>query len=76
MVLQVLARFVLPIVVPGATIYGVLGGIFDGLFVVVWWLFFSRAPWSERVGALVLRIVALFATSRIVHESVANGMMG
>ena len=53
-----------------------LGGLVGGLAVVVWWLFFSRAPWSERVGAIVLMIVALFATSRIVHESIANGMMG
>src|SRR5216684_528949 len=46
------------------------------LAVVLQWLFFSRAPWSERVGAIVLMPVALFATSRIVHESIANGMMG
>ena len=39
-------------------------------------MFFSRAPWSERLGAIALMIVALVATSRIVHESIANGMMG
>src|SRR5262249_51240552 len=38
--------------------------------------FFSRARWSERVGALLLIIGALLATSRVVHESIANGMMG
>ena len=53
-----------------------LGGIVGGLAVVVWWLFFSRAPWSERLGAVVLMIVALVATSRIVHESIATGAMG
>ena len=74
--LQWLARFVLPIVVPEAALYGVLAGVFGGLVVLVWWLFFSRAPWSERMGAIVLMPVALFATSRIVHESIANGMMG
>ena len=47
-----------------------------GWLIVVWWVFFSRAPWSERLGAIVLMIVALFATSRLVHESIANGMMG
>src|SRR5437867_7671908 len=75
-VLQWLVWFVLPMAVPGAMLYGVLAGVLGGLVIVVWWLFFSRAPWSERVGALVVMIAALFATSRIVHESIANGMMG
>jgi outer membrane protein assembly factor BamB len=75
--LQWLAGFVLPIVVPEARIYGMLGGFFGGgLAVLLWWLFFSRAPWVERVGAIVLMPVAAFATSRIVHASIANGMMG
>jgi outer membrane protein assembly factor BamB len=46
------------------------------LAVVVWWAFFSRAPWSERLGAIVLMIVALVATSRIIHVSIATGGMG
>jgi outer membrane protein assembly factor BamB len=76
-VLQWLAWLILPIVVPEALLYGVLGGIFGGgLTVVLWWLFFSRAPWSDRVGALVLMPVALYATSYIVHKSISGGMMG
>src|SRR6202158_2547526 len=75
-VLQWLGWFILPMVVPGATIYGVFAGLIGGLVVVFWWLFFSRAPWSERVGAIVLMPVAVFATSRIGHESIADGMMG
>lgn len=75
-VLQLLTQFVLPAVVPGNAMYGVLGGVIAGLAIVVWWLFFSRAPWAERVGAIVLMVVGLFATSRIVHESIATGMMG
>ena len=43
---------------------------------VVWWLFFSRAPWSDRIGAIVVMVGAVLATSRIVHVSIANGMMG
>jgi outer membrane protein assembly factor BamB len=75
-VLQWLAWFVLPIVVPEAMIYGFMAAVFCGLAVVLWWLFFSRAPWSERVGALALMPVAVWATKRIVHASIANGMMG
>ena len=50
-----------------------LAGPIGGLAVVPWWLFLSRAPWSERLGPVVLTIVALSATSRIVHESIAKG---
>jgi outer membrane protein assembly factor BamB len=75
-VLLCVIRYVAPFVVPGAGLYAVLGGVACGLAVIVWWLFFSRAPWSERLGAVVLMIVALFATSRLVHESISNGMMG
>src|SRR6266446_1066949 len=76
-VLQWLAWFVLPIFVPEATLYGILAGVFGGgLAVVVWWLFFSRAPWFERVGALVLMVIAVVATRRVVHQSIAGGMMG
>src|SRR5215469_15020598 len=76
-VLQWLAWLVLPKVVPEAAFYAVLGGVVGGgLAVILWWLFFSRAPWLERVGAIVLMPVALFATLQIVHPSIANGAMG
>ena len=74
--LQWLVRFVVPVVIPDAGMIAILGGVAGGLAVLVWWLFFSRAPWSERLGVLVVTAVALFATSRLVHESIANGMMG
>ena len=75
-VLLCLVRFGVPMVVPDALAIGILGGILGGLAIVVWWAFFSRAPGVERWGAIVLMIVALFATSRIIHVSIATGMMG
>jgi outer membrane protein assembly factor BamB len=76
-VLQWLAWMVLPTIAPEAAFYGIVGGVLGGgLVVVLWWLFLSRAPWPERVGALVLMPVALVATSRLVHPSIANGAMG
>src|SRR5438093_9137746 len=74
--LLLLVRFVVPILVPETMMFGVLGGLVGALVIVVWWLFFSRAPWVERVSAIVLMIVAAFATSRILHKSIAGGMMG
>ncbi len=76
-VLVWLGWFGSPVVAPEAGMYLFLAGVFGGaLTVVLWWLFLSRAPWSERVGVLLLIVVALVATSRIVHASIANGMMG
>jgi outer membrane protein assembly factor BamB len=70
-VLQWLLRFGLKMVVPGFTgfKFGILGGLLGGLAVVVWWAFFSRAPRSERWGAIVLTIAALYAAMRLNHES-------
>ena len=76
-VLQWLLRFVVPVVVPGALLYALGGGIFGGgLAIVLWWVFFSRAPWSERLGAILLMIVGMVATKRIVHVSLATGAQG
>ncbi len=75
-VLQWLARFALPVVLPEVGPYGVLGGLFAGVLLLVWWAFFSRAPRFERFGAIVLMIVAMAATSQILHESIATGAMG
>lgn len=74
-VLLVLVRFVAPIV-PEAMFFGMIGGLVGALVIVVWWLFFSRAPWSERLGGVAVMAAAVVATPRILHESIATGMMG
>ncbi len=75
-ILTLAARFGLPVVTPEAAPYGIMGGVVGGLAVILWWLFLSRAPWSERLGAVVLIPLALFAASRIVHVSIATGAQG
>jgi outer membrane protein assembly factor BamB len=76
-VLQWLAWLVLPVVAPEAAYYAVMGGVLGGgLAVLLWWLLFSRVPWPERVGAVVLMPVAVLATLQVVHESIATGAMG
>ena len=75
-VLLVLVRFVVPGMVPDAMLFGVIGGFVCVLVIVLWWLFLSRAPWFERLGAIILMSVALCVTSRFVHVSIATGAMG
>jgi len=75
-ILQWLLRFGIPLVIPGAIIIGVFGGLLLGLAVFVWWGFFSRAPRIERWGGGILMIVALVATRPFLHESIAKAGMG
>ncbi|MFN2493340.1 MAG: PQQ-binding-like beta-propeller repeat protein [Pyrinomonadaceae bacterium] len=67
---------IVPIFAPDAAMFAIFGGLACGLLVIVWWLFFSRAPWAERLGAVVLMILIVIITRRAVHPSIANGMMG
>jgi outer membrane protein assembly factor BamB len=53
-----------------------LGGVVCALGILVWWVFFSRARWLERLGVIVLLVVAVAATRLIVHKSVAGAGMG
>ena len=75
-VLVLCLLWLVPFVVRDTFMIAMMGGLACGLIVLVWWLFFSRAPWAERVGAIVLMVVALVATKRVVHESIAGGGMG
>jgi outer membrane protein assembly factor BamB len=74
--LQSLVWLIAPVAVPGGMMYAVVGGLVGGLLVLLWWLFFSRAPWPDRLGAIVLMAAALFAISFVIHQSISNGMMG
>ena len=74
--LQWVARFGLPVLSPDFTFYGVLAGFVGGLALIVWWLFFSRAPWVERLGAVALMVVAMGATWPFLDLSISTGAMG
>jgi outer membrane protein assembly factor BamB len=75
-VLLCVMRFVFPLVVTNGMQFGMIGAILCAFAILVWWVFFSRAPWSERLGAIALIAGALFATSRLVHASIAGAGMG
>ncbi len=81
--LLVVFRFGAPELAPHAEIFG-MPLIFVGLLaamvcilaIVVWWLFFSRLRWVDRLGGLALIVLTLWVTYRLVHESIRGGSMG
>src|SRR6187551_229983 len=72
----VVFRIVIPAFIPDAGILGMAAALAGTLAIVIWWLFFSRASWPDRIGAIVIMIVAAFATWPLLHRSITNGMMG
>ena len=82
-VLLVLVRYGIMLVAPDSEVFefplaivAVLSGVIGAVAILVWWLFFSRAAWVERVGAVVLMVGALALTRLLVHESIAGAHMG
>ena len=75
-ILVVLLRFVLPVFMRDQIGTGVIAGAAGALLIVLWWLFFSRARWQERIGALVVMILVALAVRPFLHPSILGGMMG
>ena len=82
-IVLVVARYIAPRLVPDVEIFGlpfVVAAMFAALAltlaIVVWWLFFSRVPWTERLSALALAVLGFLATLRLVDISIAGASMG
>ena len=70
-VLLWLARFGLKAAIPGFRGFalGMQWALGAALAVVLWWVFFSRARWSERLGGIALMAGAMAGTWYLRHES-------
>ena len=73
---QWLVRFALPAVVPDTSMFAVMGGLLGWLALIIWWVFFSRAAWFDRIAAVVLMLGAMAATYPLLDVSLATGAMG
>jgi len=70
-VLQWTARFGIKAVIPGIEGFSLsmmVSFVFT-ILLIVWWLFFSRAKWLERLGGLALIALGLGVTWLLRHES-------
>ena len=74
--LVALSLVVVPIVAPAAQVLSLGGAVLGGLIIVLWWLLFSRAPWLERLAAIVIGVVAVMVVRRLAHESISGAGMG
>ncbi|MDQ3071477.1 MAG: PQQ-like beta-propeller repeat protein [Acidobacteriota bacterium] len=75
-VLLLLGRLVVPALFPDAGLYGLLASVIATVIIIVWWLFFSRAAWLERLGGIALMIAGIFAVHPFLDASIAGAGMG
>ena len=75
-VIQWIAWLVVPFFLPQYLLPAIMVAGISALGVILWWLIFSRARWYDRIGALVLIVIAVIVTKRIVHVSIATGSFG
>ncbi|HEY7497390.1 MAG TPA: PQQ-binding-like beta-propeller repeat protein [Vicinamibacterales bacterium] len=74
--LMIVLRVVVPIVAPDMGLYAAIGGLICSLTILLWWLFFSRAAWIDRIAGILLMVVAVAAMFPVVDVSIRTGMMG
>ena len=69
-------RYIGANVLPAVRETGQIAGFASALVILIWWLFFSRARWVERIGALVIIVISAIATRPLMHPSIVGGAMG
>lgn len=76
-VLLLLSRFGIKAVIPGIDGFGkaMMASFVFTLLLIIWWAFFSRARWRERLAALGLIALALAGTWLLRHESMWLGWL-
>ena len=76
-VLLLACRFAVKALVPGfeGFKWAIQGSLCCAVAIILWWLFFSRAPWLDRIGVIVFIGVALGLAWRLKHESMGPPWM-
>jgi outer membrane protein assembly factor BamB len=79
----VLLRYVVPLFAGDASVFefpvmllAIFAGLASAVAIVLWWLFFSRAPWSDRLGALLLMAAGVATLRFVADRSIAEGTQG
>ena len=64
--------FVLAQTIQSVSMIAAIVALAGSVTIVLWWLFFSRAPWIERLAAPVIMAAAAIAIHPLLHESIAG----
>jgi outer membrane protein assembly factor BamB len=75
-VLLLLFALVRPLIMREANLVIILAPLALGVLIALWWIFFSRAPWMDRILAVVVMAAAGYASLFVVHPSIRGGYMG
>jgi outer membrane protein assembly factor BamB len=67
---------VLPSIAPEALLVGTIGGLLAAPLIILWWVGFSRAPWLDRLGAIVVMGIGVAAAQPFLHQSLATALGG
>src|SRR4051812_28128076 len=61
---------------PDYTVFGVAAGVVGWPALIIWWLFFSRAAWPERIFGVAAMAFAAAVTWPFLDVSMSTGAMG
>jgi outer membrane protein assembly factor BamB len=75
-VTQVALYFLSPLLAEDAMLVAMAALMGGALLTLLWWLFFSRAAWLERIGALVLMALAVLVARQAVDPSIGGAGQG
>jgi outer membrane protein assembly factor BamB len=74
--LQIAGLALAPVLFEDPMLAGIGAVVGGALLIVLWWLFLSRAPWLERIGAIVLMVVVAVIAKRLSHISIDGAGQG
>jgi len=75
-VLQIAGVALAPVLSEDPMLIGIGTVVGGAVLILLWWLLFSRAPWLERIGAVVLMVPLALITKRVADISIAGAGQG
>ena len=73
-VLILIGAAIMPIA--SASMIGIAAAMAGTVIALLWWLIFSRAAWIDRLAAVALIALAIYAMRPLLDPSIAGGAMG